>query len=93
MDAAAQRHITVAFSWAHDLDVGTLRVRGSTMGRRYATLWAAYGTVFEEQSLAGLTVLEIGAANGAAALLYAALGARRVVAAPRGNLPIAPPPF
>ena len=44
--------------------------RRAAAAQRYATLWAAYDRVFgDAPDLAGLRVLDVGAANGAASLL------------------------
>lgn len=77
--AERQRPKSVAFHWGHDHDFGTFKIQGA-MGMRHVSIPAAFATLGAFPDMKGKKVLDIGVWTGGTSLLYAAMGALKVVA-------------
>ncbi|HXJ63150.1 MAG TPA: DUF1698 domain-containing protein [Actinomycetota bacterium] len=75
-DPAAQRDLSIRFTWGHDHDFGAFRLAGQ-MGSRHVTLLASFVDRFGAigLDLSGRRVLDIGCWTGGTSLLLAAMGA------------------
>jgi 2-polyprenyl-3-methyl-5-hydroxy-6-metoxy-1,4-benzoquinol methylase len=75
-DPAAQRDLSIRFTWGHDHDFGTFALRGQ-MGSRHINLLATFIDRFGAigVDLSGTRVLDIGCWTGGTSLLLAAMGA------------------